>query len=96
MNFNLVITLTARQNTINAYNYYESIRAELGEDFLYELETKYRSIRQNPYSFSYIDDKFILRDCALNRFPFVVIYKIHEEQIFILSVHNFNKNPFSV
>ena len=95
MNFALNITLAAREDTLDAVRYYENIRPGLGDEFLDELEERYSAIGENPYYFSYIDSQNIIRDVVLNRFPYVVIYKIEQHHVTILSVHNCYQKPLS-
>ncbi len=91
MKFKIAVSLIAREETLEAVIYYEDIRLGLGEDFLEDLDERYIAISENPYAYSYTDNKCILRDVSLNRFPYVVIYKIQPENIVIISVHNTHK-----
>lgn len=93
MNFLIKVTAGAREDTLNAFNYYQNIRVGLGEEFLKELEIKYIEISANPFANSYIDNRCIIRDVVIKRFPFLVIYKIESNYAIILSVHNTNKKP---
>jgi len=93
MNFTITVAVVAREETLDAMNYYENIRMGLGDDFLEDLEERYSAISKNPYLFGYADKLLILRDTSLNRFPFLVIYKIQFNSLIILSVHNTYKKP---
>jgi hypothetical protein len=95
MKYKIIVLLAAREDTLEALNYYESIRAGLGEDFLKDMEERYTAICANPYAFSYTDSKCVLRDVILNRFPYLVIFKIQSENVIVLSVHNTHKKPLS-
>jgi hypothetical protein len=66
----------------------------LGEDFLVELENAYNKIVKNPTFYSYFDDKKVLRDIHSNRFPFLIVYRIKENTIEIISIHQTKKHPF--
>ena len=95
MSFKIIVALTAREDTLQALNYYEDIRPGLGDDFLEDLEERYTAICKNPFAFSYTDNRRVLRDVALNRFPYLVIFKIQSASVLILSVHNTHKKPVS-
>ncbi|MFI5195526.1 MAG: hypothetical protein ACHQD8_00415 [Chitinophagales bacterium] len=95
MKYKIIVTLAAREDTLEALNYYENIKPGLGEDFLEDLEERYIAICQNPYAFSYTDSKCVLRDVILNRFPYLIIFKIQSDHIIALSVHNIHKKPLS-
>lgn len=93
MRYNIVVTLTARQETLNAYIYYEGIRAGLGDDFLAELEYCYDRLRNNPLVYGYVDEKLAIRDMQIPRFPFVIIYRIAGETIVISAIYNTHRKP---
>lgn len=93
MKFEINITLAAREETLQTFDYYENIRIGLGDDFLRDLEERYTAICENPYAFSYTDEKNILRDTKLHDFPFLIIYKIQADNVIVLSVHNTHKKP---
>ena len=73
MTYKIIVTLAAREDTLQALNYYEHIRIGLGDDFLEDIEERYMAICENPYAYSYTDSKRILRDVILSRFPYLII-----------------------
>lgn len=95
MAYNLSISLRADIDTINAIDYYDQINPALGDRFIAELKEAYQKIKSNPEYYSYISsnpkDKF--RDIKLQSFPYVVIYEIHETDIFINAVLNTHRKP---
>lgn len=93
--YSLIVTRIAREDALDAFQYYESKLPGLGNDFLDELEDRYKAIIANPHAFSYTDGRCILRDVVLHRFPFVVIYKLEGDAIIVVSVHNCYKKPYS-
>src|SRR5947209_2651229 len=93
MMYSLQITLSARLEEQQAYDYYEDISEGLGERFLQELEARYEAIRQHPEYYSFIDDRKILRDVTLKRFPFVIIFRILDDKVYVLSVFNTYQLP---
>jgi toxin ParE1/3/4 len=75
----IVITSYAELDTFDAYEWYEQERSGLGEEFLFELENTYDKIANNP-TYTY-------------RFPFVVVYRIKNDIVEIISVHHTKKHP---
>jgi hypothetical protein len=59
------------------------------------LEKRYRKLSAHPTFYSYIDEDplKILRDVKLEKFPFVVVYEIIENQVVVYAVHNTYKHP---
>jgi plasmid stabilization system protein ParE len=95
MRFTVIVKQEAHQDTIDAYNYYEEKLTGLGERFLNALQQRYEELSVNPAFYSYIneDPLKILRDVKLEKFPFVVVYEIIENQVVIYAVHNTYKHP---
>ena len=93
MKYKIIVTYAAREETLDALNYYEDIRVGLGDDFIEDLEERYVAISENPYAYSYTDDRCILRDVVLTRFPYLIIFKIESESVIIISVHNTHRKP---
>jgi toxin ParE1/3/4 len=89
----IVITTYAELDTFDAYEWYEQERPGLGEEFLFELENTYEKIANHPTYNTYIDDKKELRDLHIYRFPFVVVYRIKNDTVEIISVHHTKKHP---
>lgn len=94
MSYTLVLSKEAQLEETEAYNYYEGIRPDLGEELLAELEKSYNKIADNPLSYSYIANSPILRDVLIERFSYVVIYLVSGTKITIVSVRNTHKRPY--
>ena len=93
MAYNIIVFNQAHIDVYEAYEWYEQQRNGLGDEFLTQLEFEYNKISQNPTYFSFIDDRKELRDYLLHRFPFLVVYRIKENVIQIVTVHHSKKNP---
>ena len=65
----------------------------LGDEFLKELEIAYQKIANNPEHYSFIDDRKILRDFLIHRFPYLIVYRIDVDVIEIIAVHHSKKHP---
>jgi hypothetical protein len=95
MLFNLIIKEEAHVDTIEAYNYYEEKSVGLGERFLQALLKRYNDLAQHPTHYSFIneDETLHLRDVVLEKFPFVIVFEIIEEDVIVYAVHNTYKHP---
>ena len=95
MSFTVIVKEEAHQDTIAAYNYYEEKLTGLGKRFLEALQQRYRELSGNPASYSYIDEDplKVLRDVKLEKFPFVVVVEIIENEVVVYAVHNTYKHP---
>ncbi len=74
-----------------AYIYYNSVKENLGEKFLEELQTLFDKIESNPFIFSYTNQS--IRQAKLRRFPYDVIYEVHDNEIIIYSIFMAKQNP---
>lgn len=76
---------------IEAYEWYESQKAGLGLDFLNELEAFNTALQNNPLTHSYYKEP--VRQGAINRFPYVVVYEVFNTTIVIYSVFMTSQSP---
>jgi plasmid stabilization system protein ParE len=93
MQFELFISPVALNESMDAYDFYETKSIGLGERFLNSLESTYQKITHFPKSYSYISSEKDLRDVKVIDFPFVVIFQIINKKIIILRVFNTNRKP---
>jgi hypothetical protein len=92
MSYEIIISLTAREEDADAYLFYEGKADGLGEDFLSKIEHALLEISENPSFFSYCDATCVLRDFALTRFPYVIIYEFTGNKIIVTNIHHTKKN----
>lgn len=88
MSYTLEIMDEARKQAEDAYNYYEDKRIGLGEEFLEELNKKYIALSKHPEYYSYIDNRALVRDIKIERFPYVIVFEIIKKSVVILYIHN--------
>ncbi len=93
MEYDLLISPTAFDETDNAYDYYENQLPGLGKRFLKSLEEAYQKLSHTPQYYTYINFEKDLRDIKIKDFPFVVIFQIMNEKVLVLRVFNTNRNP---
>ena len=84
----------AHIDIIEAYEWYELQKENLGEGFSTEIQNKIKEIVTNPFVFS-SKANANYREAIVKKFPYVIVYKIIEtkKQIFISSIHHSKKNP---
>jgi hypothetical protein len=92
MKYTIIISLTAQKEEAEAYLFYEKISDGLGERFLEEVENTLEKIAANPTHYSYVDSTNSLRDFALEKFPFVIIYEILADKIIVTNIHHTKKD----
>jgi len=73
--------------------YYESQSIGLGIDFLSEIEHICSLISSNPQRFPKNLDGF--REAPLGRFPFLIIYKFDEDDLYVASVFHTRRNSLN-
>jgi len=74
-----------------SYTWYESKLHGLGLQFISELEQSFDAISYAPSTWSTFEHG--LKRYILARFPFSVIYKEKDEEVYILAVMHNSRNP---
>jgi hypothetical protein len=93
MDYKIIISVDAENDTNDAYIYYEDIQNGLGERFLYELVEFYQKIKSHPTYFSFVSENKTIRSVALKVFPYKIVYEIEGNEIYVFAVYHFHKNP---
>lgn len=91
MTYKVILTNHAKVQIGENYDYYEGQHIGLGEEFLQELEKRYDDLCKHPEYYSFIDNRKIIRDVKIERFPYVIIFEIEENKVIVLYVHNNSK-----
>ena len=74
-----------------SYNWYQERAVGLGEDFLNELEPAYQAIIEFPETWPIFQKGF--RRFLLSRFPFSIIYRENDNNIYIVAVMHNSRKP---
>ncbi|MBV5307069.1 MAG: hypothetical protein J0652_10285 [Desulfobulbaceae bacterium] len=74
-----------------AIEYYEDIESGLGFDFAIEIYSAVQRAVEFPKAWVIIDGE--IRRTLVRRFPFGVLYSEEHEQIFVVAIMNFHRNP---
>jgi len=75
----------------HAYQWYESVRPGLGEDFLLMIEEAIARIEREPYAFACVYKS--VRRKLLRRFPYGIFFVVEEGTVVILAVLHFRQAP---
>lgn len=81
----------AREEFIEAAEYYEEQVVGLGDDFIDEVEKVLDVIEQQPASGTKITNTE--RRFLVSRFPYGIIYSVEADQIVIFAVMNLRRKP---
>jgi toxin ParE1/3/4 len=92
MNRRLEFHPGARREAIDAALWYARVRFELGTAFLEELEYAQGKIQEGPERWQEIGRGF--RRYVMNRFPYLIVYRVTRDRIQIIAVAHGNRRPF--
>ena len=93
MKFYLQLTPKAKNEFLEAYDWYEKQKHGLGDTFKKDIYNFISIILENPKHYPIKDKQ--LREIVLKKFPFVIIYRIdkHTNTIYIASIFHTKRNP---
>lgn len=91
MNFEIAVRPEAEADLDDIYEWYESQREGLGEEFLIVVRDALDGIRRYPemYHLMYQD----VRRAPIRRFRHNIFYAVREEVVMVLSVQHASRNP---
>lgn len=87
----LIYTSQSHKSILSTFDYYESAQKDLGDYFLSSLEECIVSIDAYPEIYKLIYKTY--RQAKIKRFPYVVIFRLNEDEIIIENVFNTYQNP---
>lgn len=93
---NLSILPAAWDEGLSAYDWYESQRIGLGDQFLSEIQRVLTSIEERPFSFPRWEayhGKEEIRWSSLKRFRYVMIFIVEGEEIVVLAISHAHRHP---
>ena len=86
MAFKLLLKEEANSDIVKAYFYYESKRPGLGDQFIQTLYSYFERLKESPELFPKKNGNF--REAVITHFPYVIIYRIEEDEVYVLSIFN--------
>ena len=87
----LIIAPEAIEDLVQAYDWYESQRVGLGEEFLSCVDAAIESIRRFPEMFAIAFESY--RRALVRRFPFAIFYEHSESVVPIYCVFHTSRDP---
>ena len=81
----------AEEELGQAIEYYEAQGGGLGLDFLHEVEQALRRIGDFPHTWPSVSRRS--RRCRLQRFPYGLIYQVHEGRAAVIAVMHMHRRP---
>jgi hypothetical protein len=92
MSWSISYSSQAQADVRVAFRYYKETSESLGKYFLSELKHAEKAILNAPEGFQirFFDR---VRGYPLKKFPFLILYVLVKESIFVLAVFNTNQNP---
>ena len=93
MKFKIQFSDTTKFDIREIWEWYETQRSGLGEEFLSKMESKIKLIQDNPNLFQVSFSN--VRSASLERFPYKIAYSIKSDLIFVIGVyHNKRSSKF--
>jgi hypothetical protein len=89
--YNLILQEEAILDLLEAFNYYESKKMGLGNEFEAEAFELLELIESNPYLFQIRFGNF--HETPLNKFPYNIVYEILKDDILINAVFFTKRHP---
>ena len=90
MSYEIILQSEAVWDLREAFEWYEKQGEGLGFEFIEEVESGYLNISKNPLHYPPVNHQF--RRIRINRFPYLVVYEIEGDKIFINSVRHVKRN----
>ncbi len=87
----VVFSAIAKQELIDAANYYELEYASLGRRF--KQEVKKAAMRIAAYPKAWSVERGEIRKCLLHKFPYKLLYSIENDHILVLAVAHQHRKP---
>ena len=94
MSYELFVRHAAERDIAEALQWYESQQVGLSREFLLELETVTDFLSESPFMFP---EKYRgVRRAMLNRFPFLVWYRVDGQRVTVLACTHGRLDPKAV
>lgn len=91
MKFTLIIPEIVEAEIDEAATYYNKKQEGLGNGLYQDLIETLSFVEKNPFTFQKTQKDY--RQALLNRFPYLIIYKVYENKILFFKFVNAKKHP---
>lgn len=89
----LVFRPEAQLELLEARDWYETRAVGLGFEFARSIDAAAGRILRAPTAFAHFEGDY--RRCVLRRFPYSLIYRLHDDTVVIVSVFHHRREPDS-
>jgi len=91
MSRRLTITARARTDLLQVKLWYTSVRPELAEEFLKDVDVTVAAIRERPTSFPEVQKG--VRRALCDHFPYKVYFSHTQDEVRLLAIYHVNRDP---
>ena len=91
MTYGQIIRKAAESDIQDAYNYYESCRVGLGQEFMLSVEAALAKICRNPGQYKNLYKN--IKRVSLPRFPYGALFITQENSVIVLAVMHARRDP---
>jgi hypothetical protein len=93
MEYNIIISTGAVEDTSEAYAFYEDQQRGLGDSFPDELIHFYEKLIHHPTWYSFVSTEKTIRALTLKIFRYKNINEINAYEVHIFAIHHCRQNP---
>lgn len=86
-----ILSERAQRELEEAWTWYEEKQGGLGDRFTEAVFQKLKQLEDNPFKGSLRHS--IYRESIVKVFPYIIIYTVEENFIFVHSIFHYNRNP---
>lgn len=90
--YSIKFLAAAKTDLKNPFEWYNGQKSNLGTQFFQEVEKTLTIITENPFLYP-IRFSGIFRFALLKRFPFLIVYSIEKDVVYINSIFHTSRNP---
>jgi len=87
----VLLTAAARADLVDAVAWYEAQAPEVAPQFVDAVSAALRRIAENPKQFP--PAALQTRRALLRRFPYLVIFREHDEAVYIVAIFHTSRDP---
>jgi len=80
-----------KEEFLNSRDYYDELVLGLGKPFVIEVERCINIIKSNPLAYPIVRQN--IRKAVIMKFPFSILYKLEDDNIYILAVMHQKRKP---
>lgn len=91
MTWEIQLTDSAWEDVFHAVKWYDEQKHGLGDTFIELMDKTIKSISENPDAYKKVYRQ--VRQASLQKFPYVVLYKVEKSKVVVYSVFHTSQNP---